>query len=203
MINLQPAKEFKLPITAECMTPDVFQTMSLNEIRMLKIWEGNKQKRLDELFKIDESRNTTPSESTIISISGDVSKVKRIGAQMKTGEITINGNAGMHLGEEMAGGKITVHGDVGSWAGSMIKNGAIEIHGNAGDYLAAPYRGSTKGMHGGKIIVHGNAGNEAGANMKKGTIRIHGRAGQFVGLRLADEPERPLLHRRGQSALGV
>jgi formylmethanofuran dehydrogenase subunit C len=92
----------------------------------------------------------------------------------------------MHLGEEMSGGKITVHGDVGSWAGSMMKNGTIEIHGNAGDYLAAPYRGSIKGMHGGSIIIHGNAGNEAGAHMKKGTIKIHGKAGQFVGLRMHD-----------------
>jgi formylmethanofuran dehydrogenase subunit C len=186
MIRLQPTKEFKLPITAECITPDVFQAMSLNEIGMQKIWEGNKQKRLDELFKIDNSKDTTASESTMISISGDVSKVKRIGAQMKNGGITINGNVGMHLGEEMAGGKITVNGDVGSWAGSMMKNGAIEIHGNAGDYLAAPYRGSTKGMHGGKITVNGNVGNEAGAHMKRGTIKILGNTGQFVGLRMHD-----------------
>jgi formylmethanofuran dehydrogenase subunit C len=68
----------------------------------------------------------------------------------------------------------------------MMKNGAIEIHGNAGDYLAAPYRGSTKGMHGGKITVNGNVGNEAGAHMKKGTLKIHGNTGQFVGLRMHD-----------------
>ncbi len=33
---------------------------------------------------------------------------------MKTGEIVINGNAGMHLGEKMLGGKITVNGDAWS-----------------------------------------------------------------------------------------
>jgi formylmethanofuran dehydrogenase subunit C len=67
-----------------------------------------------------------------------------------------------------------------------MKGGTIEIHGDAGDYLAAPYRGSTKGMHGGRIDVDGNVGNEAGAYMKAGLIRINGDAGQFVGLRMHD-----------------
>jgi formylmethanofuran dehydrogenase subunit C len=66
----------------------------------------------------------------------------------------------------------------------MMKGGTIEIHGNAGDYLAAPYRGSTKGMHGGKIVVHGNVGSEVGACMKKGTIKVCGNTGQFVGIRM-------------------
>jgi formylmethanofuran dehydrogenase subunit C len=105
---------------------------------------------------------------------------------MKSGEITINGDAGMHLGEEMKGGKITVHGNVEAWAGSMMSSGTIEIHGNAGDYLAAPYRGSTKGMHDGKITVYGNVGNEAGASMKRGVIRVYGNAGQFTGFRMRD-----------------
>jgi formylmethanofuran dehydrogenase subunit C len=62
-----------------------------------------------------------PEGKEIITINGDVSKVRRIGAGMKSGEITIHGDVGMHLGEEMKGGKITVHGNVGGWAGSMMK----------------------------------------------------------------------------------
>jgi len=185
MINLYPLKEFKYPIIAECISPEAFSGRTREEIEGLKIWEGNKQKKLGELFKVEEVKTENPPEE-VITIQGDVSKVRRMGAGMKSGEITIFGDAGMHLGEEMKGGKIVVHGNVGGWAGSMMKGGAIEIHGNAGDYLGAPYRGSSEGMHRGKIIVYGNVGNEAGAHMRRGIIKIYGNAGQFVGFRMRD-----------------
>jgi formylmethanofuran dehydrogenase subunit C len=184
MISLRSAKDFKFPIIAECISPDVAEDKKADEIRELKVWEGNRQRKLGELFNVDEPRDQSMNEDVIIAIHGDVSKVRRIGSYMKSGQIIIDGDAGMHLGEEMKGGKITVHGNVGSWAGSMMTGGTIEVHGNAGDYLGAPYRGSTKGMHGGKIIVYGNVGSEAGAWMKKGTIKVYGNAGQFVGFRM-------------------
>jgi len=184
MINLYPAKEFKFPITAECINPDIFQGKKLEEIEEQRIWEGNKQKKLGELFRVEEVKTESQSETTMITVHGDVSRVRRTGAGMANGEIVINGNVGMHLGEEMKGGKITVHGNVGGWAGSMMKGGTIEIHGNAGDYLGAPYRGSGEGLRGGKITVHGNVGTEAGAHMRKGIIKIYGSVGQFVGFRM-------------------
>lgn len=184
MVNLYPVKEFRVPVIAECINPDIFQGKNRKEIMGLTIWEGNNQKKLGELFKVEEIRTEQPTEKTTIAIHGDVSKVRRIGAYMTNGEIAIHGEVGMHLGEEMKGGKITVHGNVDRWAGSMMKGGTIETHGNAGDYLGAPYRGSSKGMRGGRIIIHGNAGNEAGAYMRKGVIKIYGTAGQFVGLRM-------------------
>ncbi len=184
MINLYSAKDFKFPIIAECINPDTFQEKTREEIEELKVWEGNKQKKLGELFKIEEIKTEIQSEKTVITIHGDVSEIRRIGAFMTDGEIVVNGNVGMHLGEEMKGGKITVHGNVGGWAGSMMKGGTVEIRGNASDYLGAPYRGSNEGMRGGKITVYGNVGNEAGAYMRKGIIKIYGNAGQFVGFRM-------------------
>jgi formylmethanofuran dehydrogenase subunit C len=186
MIKLRQAREFRFPIIAECINPDVLEGKSAEEIRELKIWEGNRQKKLRELFTIDEVRDESTPESVAIAIHGDASKVRRIGSCMKSGEIVINGDAGMHLGEEMKGGKITVHGNVGAWLGSMMTGGTIEVHGNASDYVGAPYRGSTKGMHGGKMIIYGNVGNEAGAWMKKGLIKVYGSAGQFAGFRMRD-----------------
>jgi len=186
MINLYPVKEFKFPVIAECISPDVFQGKTREEIEELNVWEGNKQIKLREIFKVEKIKTENLPEKDAITIKGDVSKVRRIGVGMKSGEITIHGNAGMHLGEEMKDGKITVHGNVGGWVGSMMKGGIIEIHGNAGDYLGAPYRGGSEGMHGGKIIVYGNVGNEAGSHMRKGTIKVYGNVGQFVGLRMRD-----------------
>ncbi|MEM0058582.1 MAG: formylmethanofuran dehydrogenase subunit C [Candidatus Bathyarchaeia archaeon] len=184
MVNLYPLKEFRLPVVAECINPDIFHGKSLKEIEALEAWEGNKKKRLGDLFKVEVENTGSDQEATVIKINGDVSRVRRIGASMKSGEIIVKGDAGMHLGEEMRGGKITVYGNVLGWAGSMMKGGTIEVHGNTGDYLGAPYRGSTEGMKGGKIIVHGNVGREAGAHMKKGIIKIYGCAGQFVGFRM-------------------
>jgi formylmethanofuran dehydrogenase subunit C len=181
MINLYPLRKFTFPVIAECVSPDVFQDKNQKEIEDLETLEGNKQKRLGELFKVEETRK---EQETTITVYGDVSKVRRIGAYMTDGEIIIQGDAGMHLGEEMKDGKITVHGNVAGWAGSTMKGGTIEIHGNTSHYLGAPYRGSNRGMRGGKIIVYGNVGNEAGAYMRKGLIKIYGNAGQFAGLRM-------------------
>jgi formylmethanofuran dehydrogenase subunit C len=182
MIVLTPLKKFTFPVTAECINPDVFQGKDTAEIAKLSVFEGNKQKNLCDLFKIEEDN----AEATI-TINGDVSEVRRIGAGMKNGEIIINGNVGMHLGEKMAGGKITVNGDACQWAGASMKKGLIEIHGNAGDYLASPYRGSTEGMKGGKIVVDGDVGADSGAYLHGGLIKIKGNnVGQFLGFHMSD-----------------
>ena len=182
MIVLTVLKKMQFPVIAECITPSVLQGKTNDEIGALEVWEGNKQKKLSEIFKIEQ----TPEETPTITINGDASEVRRVGLAMKTGEIVINGNIGMHLGEKMAGGKITVNGNAGQWAGAEMKGGLIEIHGNASDYLASPYRGSDSGMHGGKIIVDGNVGSDSAVFMKGGTIKIHGNAGPFLGFRMRD-----------------
>jgi formylmethanofuran dehydrogenase subunit C len=185
LIALTPKRQFKVPIDAECITPDNFAEKSVDEIAKLPIWEGNKKRLLNELFKI-ESKANEPSNETTIQIYGDVSKVRRIGAKMCQGKIIIDGDAGMHLGEEMKGGTIIVSGNAGSWTGSMMKDGTIEIKGDVGDYVGAPYRGSIQGMNGGTIMIHGNAGNELGNFMRKGLIKVGGNVGQFAGIHMKD-----------------
>jgi formylmethanofuran dehydrogenase subunit C len=182
MITLTPLREFRFPVIAECINPDVFKGKSADEIAALNVWEGNKKKKLVDLFKIEE----TPEETPNITINGNVEKVRRIGSGMKSGEIVINGNVGMHLGEKMADGKITVQGNADGWAGSDMKKGLIEITGSAGPYLASPNRGSSVGMRGGKIIVHGNVGTDVAAFMKGGVIKIQGDSGPFLGFRMCD-----------------
>ncbi|MEM0216505.1 MAG: formylmethanofuran dehydrogenase subunit C [Candidatus Bathyarchaeia archaeon] len=181
MIKLVPTREFKVPIFAPCISPTVLQGKTLEEIRQLEVWEGNRKRVLGDLFRVEETETKSDSDDLTLIIEGDVSKVRMIGAGMVSGEIIVKGDVGMHLGEEMEGGKITVYGNVGGWAGSMMKGGLIEIHGNVDDFLAAPYRGQGKGMSGGTIIVYGDVGREAGAYMRKGLIKIYGNADQFVG----------------------
>jgi formylmethanofuran dehydrogenase subunit C len=180
MIVLTPIKQFPFPVMAECINPDVFQGKSLTEIAELPVWEGNRKKKLGDLFKIEEDPTETPN----ITLNGDFSEVRRVGMDMKNGEILVNGNVGMHLGEKMSGGKITVQGNSSGWTGSEMKGGLIEIMGNAGDYLASPYRGSSVGMRNGKIIVHGNVGSDVAVFLKGGIIKVHGNAGSFLGFRM-------------------
>ena len=180
MIILSPLRSFAVPVIAECINPDVFEGKSVTEIAEFIVHEGNRKKKLSDLFKIEEDTAEVPT----ITINGNVSKVKQIGTGMTKGEIIINGNAGMHLGEKMVNGKITVNGNVESWTGSAMKGGLIEIHGDANDYLASPYRGTSVGMRGGEIIVDGKVGSDCACYMKGGVIKIRGGAGPFLGYRM-------------------
>jgi len=182
-VTLRLKKKLKVPINAECISPDVFAGKSLDELAKLQLWEGNRKRLLRDIFEIKGAFGKVPSEVSIRLI-GNLSKVQKIGAGMTYGEINVQGNVGMHLGEKMKGGKITVEGDAGSWAGSAMKEGTITVKGSAGDYIGGAYRGSTRGMQGGTIIIHGDAGTEVGGCMRKGLIKIYGDVGQFVGIRM-------------------
>ena len=194
---MRPKYLFKVPVEAECISPNQFGGKPLKEIGELKLWEGNKQRSLSDLFEIEgDVASTVQPEKLTIQLLSDVSRVRRIGTQMSAGEIIINRDSGTHLGEEMKGGKIAVGGNADSWTGAMMKNGLIEIKGNAGDYVGSAYRGSVKGMRGGTIIIHGNVGSELGLFMRKGLIKVDGNAGSFVGMHMKDGT----IYVRGNSA---
>jgi formylmethanofuran dehydrogenase subunit C len=185
VVNLTPKYLFRVPVEAECISPDAFMGKNLDEIAKLRLWEGNRQRALGELFEIDGEPADKP-EDLSIHVLGDVRKVRRIGFGMSNGEIVVHRDVGIHLGEEMKGGNITVGGNADSWTGAMMKGGMIEIEGYAGDYVGGAYRGSVKGMRGGTITIHGNAGTELGCFMRKGLIKVYGNTGQFAGMHMKD-----------------
>ncbi len=181
VVVLRPKRVFKVPVEAECITPDAFAGKSVEEIGKLTVWEGNRKRSLKELFSVEGESSAKPEEVSL-QIYGDARKVRRIGTQMSAGKIVVHGDVGFHVGQEMTGGKILIQGNADSWAGSMMKGGAIEIKGDAGDYVGSAYRGgSTKGMSGGTIVIHGN---ELGYFMRKGIIKVHGNVGQFTGVHM-------------------
>ncbi len=184
-MTLYPKRVFKVPVYAECISPDVFAGKSRDEICELKVWEGNKQRCLGEVFNVTEEAEDS-AEKDIIRLVGDFRKVRMMGYAMSSGAIRIEGAVGMRLGEGMKGGEIVVRGNVDSWVGCEMKGGRIEVSGSAGDYVGASNRGATEGMTGGTIHVHGDAGNEAGCFMKGGTIRVEGSAGEFAGVHMRD-----------------
>lgn len=182
MIVLIPKRKFEVPVQAACISPDVFKGKTVAEIAKMPVTEGNRNLKLGDLFEIQQDNLETP----YITINGDVGKVKRIGQGMKTGEILVNGDCGMHTGEKMSGGKITVNGNIGGWSGDDMKGGLIEVHGDAGDYLASPYRGTSTGMKGGLIIVDGKVGSDVGCYLHGGVLKIKGDAGRFLGYHMSE-----------------
>jgi len=180
---LELKRPLSVPVDAEVVSPDVLVVKALEEIERLKLWEGNRQIDLCEIFTVRGETGGAVSEFCVI-VSGDLRKVRRLGYQMKSGLLTIEGNAGMYAGEEMSGGSISLKGNAGSWLGSKMRGGTIEVYGDAADHVGAAYRGSRNGMRGGLVIVHGDAGTEAGCWMNDGIIQIKRRAGMFPGMHM-------------------
>ena len=169
------AKPF-LPVEAECIVPENF--IGSHD---LVVYEGNKKRRLEDLFSIRRDGNVNSPEKVMVIIKGDASRVKRVGEYMSSGKIIIESDIGMHCGNFMRGGEIEILGNADGWLGREMRGGSILCHGNAGNYCGAGYRGEKRGMRGGSIEVMGNAGDFLAENLTGGEIYVHGNTGMFPG----------------------
>lgn len=176
MLRLRYHGTTTIPVEAECLAPDNLAGRSVAEIAALPVQHGNASAPLGEFFSVEGDAGDLE-----LVIEGDCERVKRIGAGMATGRITVHGNAGMHTGAEMTGGEIHVHGCVGDWVGAEMRGGRIHIRGDAGCLAGAAYRGGRVGMCGGVLLIEGRAGDEVGAHMRRGLIVVGGDAGDFAG----------------------
>ena len=178
-LTVRPNTDDTLPLEAEVLRPDLMAASSTAELGKLPVYHGNRQRPLDACFNLSGD----PSDGCLL-LEGDFSRVKSIGQSMESGQITIHGNAGMHLGAEMRGGSIRVHGDAGDWVGAEMRGGSVHIHGNAGHLAGGSYRGSRAGMRGGIIVIDGNGGNEIGCGMRRGLIAVGKGVGDFAGFNM-------------------
>ena len=175
-LTMKPRAKPFLPIEAEMIIP-----MNFIGSRELFVWEGNKKRRLEEVFTVRKEGNVNSPENIVVILRGDTSRIKRVGEYMSSGTITIEGDIGMHCGNFMRGGSIIIHGNADGWLGREMRGGSILCHGNAGDYCGSGYRGEKRGMRGGKIEVMGDAGDYLGEYLTGGEIHVHGNAGMFAG----------------------
>jgi formylmethanofuran dehydrogenase subunit C len=167
-----------VPLEAENLTPDVIASLRHEEVRALPVVLGKRQFRLDDFFDIEGAG------SEELEVRGDAGRVKWIGRGMTRGQITVVGDAGMHLGAFMKGGTIEVSGNASDWVGAEMTGGLIWIRGSAGGQIGAAYRGSLSGMNGGSILIEGSAGIEVGMRMKRGIIAVRGTVRDFAGLQM-------------------
>ena len=165
-------------LEADVITPENLAGLSEAQVAALPVMHGNQTAQLGDFFRVEGEPNGE------VRLVGDLSRVKRIGSNMLSGKLHIDGDVGMHVGAGMVDGEIVVEGDADDWAGAEMQGGRITIKGNAGDSLGSAYRGSSKGMLGGEIIVHGHVGSEAGNSMRRGLIAIGGNTGEFAGVNM-------------------
>lgn len=168
----------EVPLEAEVISPDRLAGLSAAEVARQSVLHGNATAELGAFFKVVGKPNGE------VRVSGDLSRVKMIGAGMSGGRIVVEGDVGPHLGMAMSGGEIVVNGNTGDWLGPEMSGGRILVTGDAGHTVGAAYRGSRIGMRGGQIIVHGKAGNETGNAMRNGLIAIGGDCGDFAGVNM-------------------
>jgi formylmethanofuran dehydrogenase subunit C len=131
--------------------------------------------RLADLFEI------TTGDASHLVIRNACDRLTHIGAAMRGGTITVEGDCGAYAGFGLRGGRLLVTGSTGPFAGSAMKSGSIQITGNAGDFAGGAPAGERRGMGGGILAIAGNAGDRAGERMRRGLLLIGGNAGAYCG----------------------
>jgi formylmethanofuran dehydrogenase subunit C len=164
------------PVEAEGLRPDALSARAAAEVARLRVPVGNAAAEVGELFRVEGD-----GADGRLEFEGDLRHVRRLGAAMASGTLSVRGDVGPHLGAGMTGGTIEVAGSAGAWAAAEMRGGLVRIRGTAGDLLGAAEPGSRLGMRDGVILVEGDVGDDAGLAMRRGLIAVSGRAGAGLG----------------------
>jgi len=165
-------------INCSNLTPNQLSGKTTSQIAATLITYGNATVSTSELFEI------SGIDASHITFKNATPALDYIGANMASGTITVEGDAGAYLGFGMKNGEIHCHGSTQAFAACNMVNGVVRIDGNTGDFLGAGSEGLRKGMRGGTVIVKGNAGDRVGDQMRRGLILIEGNAGDYCGSRM-------------------
>ncbi len=142
-------------IDCKKLTPDYLQGKSIDAISSIAL--GNLT--VADLFDV------TGDDATTLTFKNTSAQLHYIGYRMKTGSITIEGDAGDFTGAEMQGGVLICKGNTGERTGDTMRRGLLLIEGNTGDYCASNMRAGTLGLL-------GSTGAHLGYGMKRGTLLL-------------------------------
>ena len=175
MIKLTLREATSIPLEVDGILPETLSGLSELKIAKLPILHGRQSVELGAFFTVNGgSAEQVRFIDTTFSVKG-------IGQGMTSGNICVEGDAGMRAGAEMRGGLLGIYGNAGDWLGAEMSGGEIIVADNAGHCVGAAYRGSRMGMTGGNITVHGIIGNECGLLMRRGFIVALSDIGDFAG----------------------
>ncbi|MCX6694206.1 MAG: formylmethanofuran dehydrogenase subunit C [Methanomicrobiales archaeon] len=175
----RPRAKPSLPVEAESIIPQNFLRGT-----DLTVYEGNKERRLEELFFITVEGPAVSPDQVEVVLMGATGRVKRVGEYMNAGRIVIEGDIGMHCGNFMSGGEIVIKSNADAWLGREMRGGRITCMGSTSHNCGAGYRGEKRGMRGGTIEIFGGAGDFAGEYLAGGEVRIHGSCGDMAGIEM-------------------
>jgi formylmethanofuran dehydrogenase subunit C len=148
------------------------------DVPHLHVGHGNALMPLAELFSI------TPRHDGKLVLEGDCARCDRIGWQMDSGTLIVDGPVGDYVGAGLRGGEIIVRGNARDLAACEMAGGSLIIEGNAGDFAASTLPGSMDGMRGGTLVIKGDVGERCADRMRRGTVVIFGNSGDFLASRL-------------------
>jgi formylmethanofuran dehydrogenase subunit C len=144
--------------TIDCkkLTPDYLQGKSIDAISSIPL---SGQLTVADVFDVQGDDTTT------LIFKNTSTQLHYIGYRMKTGSMTIEGDAGNFTGAEMQGGVLVCKGNTGERAGDTMRRGLLLIEGSTGDYCASNMRAGTIGLL-------GSTGAYLGYGMKRGTLLL-------------------------------
>lgn len=162
------------------LTPNALANLSAVQIAALRIKYNNQIVNLDSVFDIIGE----DTQHVVFKSNDENFVLDYLGANMTTGEITIESNAGDYCGFNLQAGTIHCLKNTADFAACNMAGGLLKIDGNTGDFLGGASTGLRKGMRGGAVIVKGNAGDRVGDQMRRGLILIEGNVGDYCGSRM-------------------
>jgi formylmethanofuran dehydrogenase subunit C len=166
-------------LDVSALTPDKLAGKTREEVATIELASGNRRLRVADLFEVSGK-----ADGRELAIHGGSDRLAYVGAGLRNGTLTVQGNCGPYAGWRMQGGRIVIHGNAGAFTGSEMRSGTIEVQGDADDFVGAALPGDSQGMRGGTVVIGGNAGDRAGDRMRRGLILIRGNAGAFCGARM-------------------
>lgn len=183
ILRLKHAPSLRLDVSA--LTPDTLAERSASEVAALPLWQGKECLTVGDLFEVRADTSASASgDAPELIFEGDLTRCDRLGWNMRSGTLRIDGNAGDYTGCGMRGGNLEILGNAGDFTAAAMSGGSLAIRGNTGDFAAAALPGDMEGMRGGQLTIAGHAGDRLGDRMRRGTVLVAGNAGDFAASRM-------------------
>jgi len=183
-ITFNQKKTSPIALEFDELIPDNIYNWEKSDFDNYQVPIGNSKFPLSDYFDVEVDGSAESPNEVVMTLNGDLGRVKYIGTKMSGGQIIANSSVDLHCGAEMSGGSITVNGDAESYAGREMTGGELEIIGNVKEFCGASYIGDWRGMTGGIITIHGNAGKQLGECLTGGEIYVKGNCDILAGIHM-------------------
>lgn len=171
MWRLHLKKSWEARVDASALQPEQMALMSWEQVQRISLPTDYGPSLVADWFEVSGS----PSKE--LHIQGDLTKMDRLGYELSSGTLSIEGSVGAEAAAGMRGGRILIDGDAGDRLATGMRGGSVAVSGNAGNDLGCPSVGAKRGMTGGFMLVGGDVGQRPLRRLRRGLILIGGSFG--------------------------